>query len=145
MRQYVVTGGPGAGISTVVALLRAGGIETQHEVAREIIQEEMSRGGLCLPWQNRDAFQREILQRRLGIERGCAARTGIIVFDRGIPDGIAYYRFDGLDHADLVRDVDDPLARRRCTVSPVGFRPGALERHAVAVVPALASSLAGAP
>src|SRR5215510_3582381 len=46
---YVISGGPGAGKTTVLAELEKLGFPFAREVARQIIREQMEAGGLALP------------------------------------------------------------------------------------------------
>ncbi len=68
-----------------------------REVAEYIINGELERGGNILPWINRDAFQKRLLETQLEWEREIPQEARISFQDRGIADGIAYYRLDGLE------------------------------------------------
>lgn len=62
-RKIVITGGPGAGKSTLLASLARAGWNTSPETGRAIIQEQVSAGGVALPWLDREAFAAMMLNR----------------------------------------------------------------------------------
>ena len=108
MRKYVVTGGPGCGKTAVVEELKSMGCLIIPEVGRNLIENEIQSGGKCFPWMDREAFQHRILEIRLKIENTQESDGDFILLDRGIPDGIAYYRFDAL------QPPEDLVAESRC-------------------------------
>jgi predicted ATPase len=56
---YVVSGGPGAGKTTVLLELARFGFHHAPEVARQIIQEQIRSGGTALPWALRAEMTEE--------------------------------------------------------------------------------------
>lgn len=46
---FVVTGGPGAGKTTLIAALAAAGLATMQEAGRAVIREKSAMGGQALP------------------------------------------------------------------------------------------------
>ena len=60
----VLSGGPGAGKTSVLAELEQRGFRCVAEVARQIIQEQV-RGGDALPWGNRERYCRLMLERSI--------------------------------------------------------------------------------
>ena len=95
MEKYVLTGGPGVGKSTLLKeLAKYPEICTIDEVAAYIIQAEEKKGSRCLPWIDRDAFQLKVLETQLEWEREIPESIEKAILDRGIPDGLAYYRHD---------------------------------------------------
>jgi predicted ATPase len=93
-RQFVLTGGPGVGKTTLVGCLSRLGFGMVRETARDVIVEQRSRDGESLPWRDRTAFQLLVLEQQLIREN--RATSSIVFCDRGIPDGIAYLRIAGL-------------------------------------------------
>ena len=93
-RKYVLTGGPGVGKSTLLQVLYEQGYEVVQEIGRELIEEQQRENGQLLPWIDRDAYQRELLRRRLIAETTTAG--SIVFLDRGIPDGLAFYKLSGI-------------------------------------------------
>ena len=53
---YVISGGQGAGKTTVLLELARFGFHHAPEVARQIIQEQIRSGGTALPWADRQAY-----------------------------------------------------------------------------------------
>jgi predicted ATPase len=96
MSKYVITGGPGFGKTSLVQALRAEGFWTGREVARDLIQEIQQRGGSELPWNDRAAFEKLLLARKIG-EYLSAPLDQVCFFDRGLPDAVTYCRRDGVE------------------------------------------------
>src|SRR5215471_18767803 len=95
-KLVVISGGPGAGKTALIEELRRRGYSCSSEVARELIQEQVRSGGDALPWADREAYARQMLDRSV-VAFEAALRTGsLIFFDRGIPDTLCYVRLIGL-------------------------------------------------
>jgi predicted ATPase len=95
-RFFVLTGGPGSGKSTLLAALTARGIRTMPESGRAIIQDQVAIGGNALPWGDRLAFAELMLSWEMRSYREALMGDGPVVFDRGVPDVLAYVRLCGL-------------------------------------------------
>jgi len=93
---FVVTGGPGAGKTSLIAELARRGVHTVPESGRAIIREEMQSGGSALPWADRAAYAEKMLQCDLHAYHAAQALTGPVIFDRGIPDILGYLKLCGL-------------------------------------------------
>jgi predicted ATPase len=93
---FVITGGPSAGKTTTISLLKSRGYATAPEMSRTIIEEEMARGReLADIRADGDAFQMQILHRQQQLEASLNP-DDVVFLDRGLPDGLAYERFLGL-------------------------------------------------
>ncbi len=94
---FVITGGPGAGKTTLIYALEKAGFPCVAEVARQVIQEQLQCGGDGLPWMNVPRYTSLMLDRSQHTYRQATAnKPGITFFDRGIPDSIAYARIAGI-------------------------------------------------
>lgn len=91
----VITGGPGAGKTTVLRELERRGICCVAEVARQIIQEQVRDGGDALPWNDREEYCRLMLERAVSSYEEYAGSAVVTFFDRGIPDTLCYARLIG--------------------------------------------------
>ena len=102
----VVSGGPGSGKTSLLHALSARGCLTAPEAARQIIQEQVRSAGTALPWCDREAYTRLMLQRSIGsyLQRAFSRRN--VYFDRGIPDTLCYAR--------LIELVDDTSILEAC-------------------------------
>ena len=103
LRRIVVTGGPGAGKTSLIDALQRRGLARTHEAGRAIIQDQVRIGGTALPWVDRALYAQLMLSwemRSFGETQGLA---GPVIFDRGAPDVLGYLRLCGLE-------VPPPLA-----------------------------------
>lgn len=89
MPKYIITGGPGAGKTSLLKGLQQCGYHGYAEASRQLIMEEKKKGSDCLPWINLPCFAKKVLQRMTNDFR-MASPTPDSFFDRGIPDIIAY-------------------------------------------------------
>ncbi|MAE88084.1 MAG: ATPase [Pelagibaca sp.] len=87
---FVVTGGPGAGKTSLITELSRRGFHTIPESGRAVIREEMARGGDALPWADRTAYAEWMLEQDLRAYSAAQALSGPVIFDRGIPDILGY-------------------------------------------------------
>ena len=95
-RFFVVTGGPGAGKTSLITELSRRGFHTIPESGRAIIREEMAHGGDALPWTDRLAYAERMLERDLRAYSAAQTLSGPVIFDRGIPDVTGYLTLCGL-------------------------------------------------
>ena len=94
IRRIAITGGPGAGKSTVAAQLGRelrDSVVVVPEVATHLLGGFFPR---IAGAEERRAVQRAIYHVQLNLEsvhRGRAGQDTVLVFDRGLPDGAAYW------------------------------------------------------
>jgi predicted ATPase len=115
---YIITGGPGAGKTSVLDVLQQQGNHVMPEVARDIIREQMAIDGPALPW--RDTFLYKRIMGEKTIQAFHAAPETICFFDRGIPDVIAYGKLIGApeDHV-----LEEAVRTHRCNQQVFIFPP----------------------
>lgn len=106
-RLHIVTGGPGAGKTTLIDALSAAGVATSPEVGRAVIREQLATGGTALPWSNHLAFAQAMIARELSARDKALASGRTVVLDRGAPDVVGFLRLSGL----AVTPVIDRAAR----------------------------------
>ena len=96
-RLHVLTGAPGSGKSAILERLAAAGTSVIDEPARKILREQPSKGASGT-FDRRWATFVDLLLRR-SIEKYLAARRSgtDVIFDRGIPDCVAYAVHLGVD------------------------------------------------
>ncbi|UHG94287.1 AAA family ATPase [Spirosoma oryzicola] len=94
MSKFIITGGPGAGKSTLIEALRAAGFHCFDEISRQLIQQEVASGSQCLPWVDLDCFARLALKGMIADHKRASTfgQDQALFFDRAIPDIIAYLR-----------------------------------------------------
>lgn len=96
MPKYIITGGPGAGKTSLLTELQRMGFSVSEEASRQLIIEEVNKGSDCLPWVNLPAFAEKALDRMQALYLE-APEDQTTFFDRGIPDIIAYLKAAGID------------------------------------------------
>src|SRR5262245_26164942 len=102
---FVISGGPGAGKTTVLHELSNLGFQHAPEVARQIIQEQMQSGGTALPWSDQEAYTRLMLQRSIESYLEHTPALKPVFSDRGIPDTLCYARLIDLNDDELIQDA----------------------------------------
>ncbi|MGE6260504.1 AAA family ATPase [Heyndrickxia sporothermodurans] len=89
---FVITGGPGSGKTSVLEEIQKNGYKFVSEVAREIIQTQVSSNGDLLPWKNVKKYRDLMLDK--SVDSYLSALSNPInqplFFDRGIPDTLGY-------------------------------------------------------
>ncbi|MBB5393084.1 MULTISPECIES: AAA family ATPase [unclassified Herbaspirillum] len=98
----IITGGPGAGKTSLLHALQEEGHGIKEEVGRAIIRQQMASEGRALPWKDKLAFAQAMLAAEVAHCRAHAVRAkhsieGIVFCDRGIPDLLGYMRLEGLE------------------------------------------------
>lgn len=118
-RLFVITGGPGAGKSTLIAALAADGFHHMPEAGRGIIHDQVAIGGTALPWADRLAFAELMLNWEMRSYRAARELAGPVIFDRGVPDVIGYLNVSGLPVPPHVeRAARDFRYHRRVFIAP---------------------------
>ncbi len=93
----ILTGGPGAGKTTLIETLHRKGFNTVPEAARQIIRQQVAQDGTALPWKDTTAYTHLMLERSAKDFTGATNRPSTFTFfDRGIPDALAYARLINL-------------------------------------------------
>ncbi|MEO6394788.1 MAG: ATP-binding protein [Devosia sp.] len=105
---YVVTGGPSSGKTTTINGLRARGYQTTIEHARHYIDTQRVAGRSVEETRaNQHEFQRGVIDMQRDEEANLDP-SELVFLDRALPDGLAYYRFLGLepdpDYLSVLRD-----------------------------------------
>lgn len=96
-RFHVVTGGPGAGKTMLLDALARRGFPVMPEAGRAVIRQQLAIGGQALPWADRALFAELMLGWELRSHGEAASTTGLVWFDRGVPDVAGFLRLSGLD------------------------------------------------
>ena len=100
---YVVTGAPSSGKTVLVRELEKLGYRVIHEVARAYIKTQMEQGRTLEEIRaDKRSFENWILHAKIAIEAELP-KDQVIIFDRAIPDSIAYYKSLGLDTTPVIK------------------------------------------
>lgn len=97
-KRFVLTGAMGSGKSTVLKLLRDAGLSIIEEPARQILAEQRSIGDEGVPEKNPQYFSQLMLSRAIYQFKQTQELDENIVYDRGIPDMLAYFNLFNLNY-----------------------------------------------
>lgn len=88
---FILTGGPGSGKTTLIEELNRRGFFSVDEVARKIIQDEMTLGGDALPGSNIGHRIEKMIVRSIETYQDALKQWNEpIIFDRGALDYVGY-------------------------------------------------------
>lgn len=93
---FVLTGGPGAGKTTLINYLADLGYRCMPEAGRAVIRQQLGCGGAALPWSDKTAYARLMYERDMAAYQRACDMNGPVFFDRGIVDTIAYLQLEQL-------------------------------------------------
>lgn len=114
----VITGGPGAGKTTLIEALAARGFPVVEEAGRRIIREEVAASGTALPWADRSLFAEKMFAADVASYEA-AATGGLRFFDRGIPDVVGYLTLIGEPvPPDMIEAARTMRYRRQVFIAP---------------------------
>lgn len=96
MKPIVITGGPGAGKTSIIADLAKRGYLTFEESPRYLIEQQLQQANGILPWTHLSEFAEMCLD-MMQIQK-CASekQAGLSFLDRAIPDICAYLQLGKL-------------------------------------------------
>jgi predicted ATPase len=97
--KIIISGGPGFGKTSIIDALSILGFACEHEISRSIIKDQIDTGGDILPWKNLELFSRIVFEKRLH-QFHEAPQEGLVFFDRGVPDVLAYMMLDHIEIPD---------------------------------------------
>lgn len=119
MQPIIITGGPGAGKTTLINTLSEQGFVTFEEVSRTLIEQQSHIDNGILPWEDLPGFASLCLE-VMSVQKRQASQHDLVFLDRAIPDICGY-----LEQANLA--IDDKYIRAsQGYSSPVFFcRPEA--------------------
>jgi predicted ATPase len=97
-KNIILTGAMGSGKSTVLKLLKASGLTVVDEPARQILAEQRSIEDEGIPEVNPKLFTQLLLSRAIYQYRQMQNNYNKVIYDRGVPDNIAYARLFNLTY-----------------------------------------------
>jgi predicted ATPase len=92
---WILTGAPGSGKTAILDELR-GSVRCVDEPARRVLAEQRASGGLGIPERDPARFVELLLEVAIA-DHEASLSGGPVLFDRGIPDCIAYAVHLGVD------------------------------------------------
>lgn len=101
---FVITGGPGAGKTSIIDKLAARGFPTVMEAGRDILRQQALIGGNATHTGDARSYAELILARGMAdYERMLIETDGPVFFDRGVAELAGYWRLLGMPVPDHVR------------------------------------------
>jgi predicted ATPase len=95
-RRHILTGAPGTGKTAVLRAMPAD-VVVVEEPAREVLAEQRAAGRRLANQGDEDRFVDLLLHRSIEKFETAAGLDATVLFDRGIPDCIAYAAYLGAD------------------------------------------------
>lgn len=95
-KLFIVTGGPGAGKTSLLEAAAKAGQRVWPEAGRAIIQAQLAIGGRALPWADRALYAELMLDRDMQVHHAASTHGEVAFCDRGVPDVLGYARLCGL-------------------------------------------------
>ncbi|WP_058913011.1 AAA family ATPase [Entomohabitans teleogrylli] len=93
--RIIISGGPGAGKSSLIAELKTRGYLCCDETGRAIIQDQLAINGSALPWRDPLAFAEMMLCLEMRAWQIARHSRAAMFYDRGIPDIAGYLSISG--------------------------------------------------
>ncbi|HEX4182658.1 MAG TPA: AAA family ATPase [Caulobacteraceae bacterium] len=87
---HILSGGPGAGKTTVLQALKARGFLCVDEAARQILREQAASGGNATHDGDQVRYRDLMLERSIAAYEAVEERTAPVFFDRGFPELTGY-------------------------------------------------------
>lgn len=101
---HVITGAPCSGKTTLIDQLSKQGHCAAEEIGRQYITRELAKGRTLEEMRaDESVFQRTLLDLRIKQEQALDPTT-ITFLDRGLPDSLTFYRANGLNPNEILRD-----------------------------------------
>lgn len=105
MKPIVITGGPGAGKTSIINELAQRGYLTFKETPRFLIEQQMQKANGILPWTQLSEFA-ELCLDMMQIQKQASEKQSCVSFlDRAIPDICAYLHLGKLAVDNKYREV----------------------------------------
>ena len=96
-KRAVITGGVGSGKTSIIEVLRKKQeVWVAEEQALGMISEELQKSGQLLPWTKPLEFWKPVTDKRIAQFNGAPVKNFNCVFDRGIPEPIAFLLIEGI-------------------------------------------------
>jgi predicted ATPase len=96
LNLWILTGSPGSGKTVILDELR-GSVRCVDEPARRVLAEQRASGGLGTPERDPARFVELLLEVAIADHEAASLGECPVLFDRGIPDCIAYAMLLGVD------------------------------------------------
>lgn len=112
---FVLTGAMGAGKSAVLKALAAMDFRCIVEPARVVLKEQRRHGGMGVPEKDPALFNMLMLEKMLSEYSANQHISAPVIFDRGVPDLIAYAELLGTDGTKHSAAADE------CRYNPIVF------------------------
>lgn len=91
-----LTGAPGSGKTSIISEFASKGYKSIPEPARQLIFEQRAHGGIALPEKDSSLFVENLLAKSIQNFQLSIDFKSLVLFDRGIPDVIAYAKWYNL-------------------------------------------------
>ncbi len=120
---YVLTGGPCAGKTTLIAEFEKRGYNVLPEAARIVIEELLASGRTLADIKIDKSWFPQVVERKWAMERAVPP-SELFFFDRGVPDSLAYYKLFNSPIDEFLRTASEQSKYRKVfLLDLIGFEP----------------------
>jgi predicted ATPase len=113
---HILTGAPGSGKTAILSGVGEG-VRCVGEPAREVLAQQRSLDGHGTPDRDASLFVDLLLRRSIEHHQEARRSSGPVLFDRGIPDCVAYAKLLGADPEPGIRATKAYRYNRRVLVT----------------------------
>jgi predicted ATPase len=103
-RFVVISGCSSGGKSTLLSELKARGYATVSEVGREIVKEQLAKGGNITPWEKPIEFCEQLVERSIAVYKLAQEMPDVmgqvVFFDRCFLEGVGYFQSQEINRYD---------------------------------------------
>ncbi|GAX43177.1 hypothetical protein NIES4075_41890 [Tolypothrix sp. NIES-4075] len=110
VKKYVLTGGPGAGKTSLLIYLEMLGELTIREASEDLIRYQHALGVAPRLDPN---FEEKVLKLQLSRERNISPTWHRVFLDRGLLDVLGYYQFLNINPSELMQSVIQRLQQEK--------------------------------
>jgi predicted ATPase len=117
-KNYIITGAPGTGKTSIVEELHQRGYACHGEIAREVITEEQEKKSGIHPASDVLAFTKLVVD-KMKNRQHVSATDELCFYDRGLPDSAGYLMLDNIEVPEyLIQEIKNATYQKVVFITP---------------------------